>query len=445
MTRHAEHGTATMYQYGCRCDECKAAKKEKRKERSGKRGRKPASFCIPIALCMSRDFGITYKDIGTAFGYSGDTVGRHLRESGVRLPKSGRNPGNLRANARSHREFCEKFFDNWEKGGYGDKFELIGDVASSKGKVRLKCKLCGEEFDRFGNITTQHANVRCPNCWIHRDDETIAPRDYRLAERLAIEYEQGSTISELSKKYGIQERPVSNLVKSRGVAIDSNRSCTIASKKRKEASEARRAEKQRVQRIRSEFRAVESDVRNMRRFIEVIEAEITKIERKIRIDARKLDEFEIHEVRVIECSECGTYFLFWPSWEKYGRRVPPMYCSKRCSRRHYKRIDGSDSIGHRLRKFGSGDAPRDRITLDSLIERDGGVCYLCGCKVDKSDSWVDENGYFVCGSTYPTRDHVIPIAKGGTHTWDNVKLACHQCNSRKSDRLLFEPKGASKP
>jgi 5-methylcytosine-specific restriction endonuclease McrA len=35
-----------------------------------------------------------------------------------------------------------------------------------------------------------------------------------------------------------------------------------------------------------------------------------------------------------------------------------------------------------------------------------------------------------------TMDHVIPLAKGGTHTPENIVAACQPCNSRKRDRLL---------
>jgi 5-methylcytosine-specific restriction endonuclease McrA len=37
-----------------------------------------------------------------------------------------------------------------------------------------------------------------------------------------------------------------------------------------------------------------------------------------------------------------------------------------------------------------------------------------------------------------TIDHVIPRSKGGTHTWDNVVIACATCNSKKGDRFLHE-------
>ncbi len=45
-----------------------------------------------------------------------------------------------------------------------------------------------------------------------------------------------------------------------------------------------------------------------------------------------------------------------------------------------------------------------------------------------------------CGvNTDPlTMDHVIPIARGGTHTADNVVPACKGCNSSKKDRMPWE-------
>jgi 5-methylcytosine-specific restriction endonuclease McrA len=47
----------------------------------------------------------------------------------------------------------------------------------------------------------------------------------------------------------------------------------------------------------------------------------------------------------------------------------------------------------------------------------------------------DKHACQYCGSTKQlTLDHVIPRSKGGKHSWDNVVIACEQCNSRKGDR-----------
>jgi 5-methylcytosine-specific restriction endonuclease McrA len=41
-----------------------------------------------------------------------------------------------------------------------------------------------------------------------------------------------------------------------------------------------------------------------------------------------------------------------------------------------------------------------------------------------------------CFTAAENIDHVIPRAKGGAHTWDNVVASCKPCNARKGDQLL---------
>lgn len=43
-----------------------------------------------------------------------------------------------------------------------------------------------------------------------------------------------------------------------------------------------------------------------------------------------------------------------------------------------------------------------------------------------------------CGDPADSIDHVVPRAKGGEHTWENVVAACRPCNVRKRDRFLHE-------
>lgn len=65
---------------------------------------------------------------------------------------------------------------------------------------------------------------------------------------------------------------------------------------------------------------------------------------------------------------------------------------------------------------------KGKITIDKLIERDGNICYICGIRTSTKGGSYDPK--------YPNIEHVIPRAKGGTHTWDNVKVACRYCNVR---------------
>jgi 5-methylcytosine-specific restriction endonuclease McrA len=42
------------------------------------------------------------------------------------------------------------------------------------------------------------------------------------------------------------------------------------------------------------------------------------------------------------------------------------------------------------------------------------------------------------GREFLTRDHVLPLSRGGANTWDNVVTACSACNNRKGSRLPAE-------
>jgi hypothetical protein len=89
--------------------------------------------------------------------------------------------------------------------------------------------------------------------------------------------------------------------------------------------------------------------------------------------------------------------------------------------------------GHsiRLRKYGLTDDGTVQISV--LKERDGACCYLCGLEMSFKR--------FNRGEYNPRRasiDHVVPLARGGAHTLDNVKLACLRCNISKNAKSLDE-------
>lgn len=396
-------------------------------------------LCLPIVVCMHSDFGFTYEDISKAFGCTSGTLKKRLREIGYKSERkassaSGRNAGNVARNKREQEECYRRFLEYWDEYGYSDKFEFLGGRTSSKGKVKIRCKLCGCEFERFGNFAQKHSNLRCANCWIHLNDETKAPRDYQLTKHVAESYKSGMSVVEVAEYYGLQERVASRLINEAGVKPN----CQHGERRKQQHQKSveRRELTENAKRIEQGFNELGSDINQWRRTLRAIR-EIQSAKRtKQRLDSvdREIDAMEVYEPKIATCKHCGKEWLFWPSREYYGRRNPSPYCSSKCLNRYYK----TGTIGDRLRRLGRADEYRDVIPLDEVIERDNGICYLCGCETDKEDSWHDANGYFVCGDTYPTRDHVIPIAKGGTHTWDNVRLACHKCNSIKNDRLLEE-------
>ena len=84
------------------------------------------------------------------------------------------------------------------------------------------------------------------------------------------------------------------------------------------------------------------------------------------------------------------------------------------------------------------------LSWPQLMKDDGTTCYICGVECKPSDyrEVVSRAGrrQRICGETYPTLDHVIPLSRGGEHTRGNVRLACMGCNRRKSARVAHEAK-----
>ena len=82
------------------------------------------------------------------------------------------------------------------------------------------------------------------------------------------------------------------------------------------------------------------------------------------------------------------------------------------------------ACGHHGNKKGGNDLKRiPPLTNRSLFKRDQNLCLYCGRSFSDGEL---------------TRDHVIPISKGGKDLWRNVVAACRRCNQHKSNRLLNE-------
>lgn len=143
--------------------------------------------------------------------------------------------------------------------------------------------------------------------------------------------------------------------------------------------------------------------------------------------AKERDEAYLKRLKIKACEWCGKSFK--------TDIQSQVTCSDECRRKRRNRLL---SIRKDKRINESNLIDKD-ITLEKLYERDNGICYICGGECDFDDR-QSTDGHFICGPTYPSIDHVIPIARGGMHAWDNVKLAHHLCNSKKSDILPGELK-----
>ncbi len=59
-----------------------------------------------------------------------------------------------------------------------------------------------------------------------------------------------------------------------------------------------------------------------------------------------------------------------------------------------------------------------------VIKRAKGLCEYCRTDSDFSDSPFDV-------------EHIIPLSRNGTNELDNLALACHGCNMKKSNKTKF--------
>lgn len=118
------------------------------------------------------------------------------------------------------------------------------------------------------------------------------------------------------------------------------------------------------------------------------------------------------------CPRCGKRFKTMVKNQEF--------CSQACrNAAHWQYRDDE--------KRANTDGPVEEITLREIYDRDRGRCYICGERTDWNDYRI-VNGFKVVGPRYPSRDHVIALHNGGTHTRDNIRLACWSCNSLKSDK-----------
>lgn len=143
--------------------------------------------------------------------------------------------------------------------------------------------------------------------------------------------------------------------------------------------------------------------------------------------------------KIRECIICGKKFEYYAT-EKTCSKIcweESMKMIKKRARKKYKKIYGRSD---KLKRF-KGTKRDWTITLKKLYEKDNGICYICGQKCDFEDFKIVD-GTVICGDMYPSIDHVIPASKGGTHTWDNVRLAHRKCNYVKNDDIvLVDDKG----
>lgn len=140
---------------------------------------------------------------------------------------------------------------------------------------------------------------------------------------------------------------------------------------------------------------------------------------------------DIHSTRVLSLDSTGR-ILDWISWQDaaclYVRGAVAWTLGETCLtlRGGLNRLTGRQSLlqlhpivassGHA--RPGAID-PAPALSNASLFARDRMLCLYCGNAFTRAEL---------------TRDHVVPVSRGGRDTWMNVVTACWSCNVKKGNR-----------
>lgn len=116
-----------------------------------------------------------------------------------------------------------------------------------------------------------------------------------------------------------------------------------------------------------------------------------------------------------------------------------LYCREACktwvlnrSDRHKLSVLSADRGGRRgirlTRKYG-GQHSKFKVT--DVFDRDGWLCRACSIPTPK-----ELRGEYAHNS--PELDHVIPLSRGGDHSFENTQCLCRSCNLLKRNRTMNE-------
>ncbi len=141
--------------------------------------------------------------------------------------------------------------------------------------------------------------------------------------------------------------------------------------------------------------------------------------------------YDLHATRVLSL-DAGGRILDWISWQDaaclYARRAVAWTLGEPCLlvRGGHNRRTGEQSVLHLHSIVASrGHArhwhrnPSPALTNVALFARDRYLCLYCGEHCSRGDL---------------TRDHVVPLSRGGRDLWENVVTACIGCNVLKGAR-----------
>lgn len=138
-----------------------------------------------------------------------------------------------------------------------------------------------------------------------------------------------------------------------------------------------------------------------------------------------------------KCVNCGA--MFTPTNAGKDKVTCSLLCeqehSREYARSYYARKMKSDPLfvdkvrGYEFkRKTIKLSAFVEDVSRDYVMARDKWTCHLCKEKIPKNAAWPDR--------LFGTLDHVMPLNKGGKHSYANIKAAHLTCNCSKNDKII---------
>jgi 5-methylcytosine-specific restriction endonuclease McrA len=130
------------------------------------------------------------------------------------------------------------------------------------------------------------------------------------------------------------------------------------------------------------------------------------------------------------CRVCDEPFVHVLTTRPHRPGVKPirplMLCSADCRAHHFRQIRIADK---KYRRAMERAAIRlgEPVPPTAIYSRDDWICQICNDPVNRQARHPDPMSVSL--------DHIIPLAKGGTHTYDNLQCAHLVCNIRKSDKV----------
>lgn len=106
--------------------------------------------------------------------------------------------------------------------------------------------------------------------------------------------------------------------------------------------------------------------------------------------------------------------------------TPSVYCSNECkciANRMHKRINKAK------RKAVLVSVTIENVDPFKVFDRDKWICQLCGVHTPKRLRGTYED-------IAPELDHIVPLSKGGDHSYVNTQCCCRCCNGEKSDKVV---------